>query len=107
MKPAENEIPSWPLITGIAVIAFGTILLELRSSILLSIVFIILGTILILSWYILYTKKKFEISHKYGTDCICQICNHDKPLICVKEKCKCCTIMKENKVIGHSNNPLQ
>ena len=60
MKP-ENEIPLWPLITGIAVIAFGTILLELRSSILLSIVFIILGTILILSWYILYTKKKLTI----------------------------------------------
>ena len=100
MKPAENEIPSWPLITGISVIAFGTILLA-------SIVFIILGVILILSWYILYTKKKLEISHKYGTDCICQICSHDKPLVCIKEKCKCCIIMKENKVIGHSNNPLQ
>ena len=107
MKPAENEIPSWPLITGIAVIAFGTILLAFRANVLLSIVFIILGVILILSWYILYTKKKLEISHKYGTDCICQICSHDKPLVCIKEKCKCCIIMKENRVIGHSNNPLQ
>ena len=107
MKSAENEIPSWPLITGIAIIAFGTILLAFRASILLSIVFIILGVILVLSWYILYTKKKSEISHNYGTDCICQICSHDKPLICMKQKCKCCTIMRENKVIGHSNNPLQ
>jgi hypothetical protein len=106
MNP-ENEIPSWPLITGIAVIAFGTILLAFRASVLLSLVFIILGTILILSWYILYTKKKLEISHKYGTNCICQICNHENPLDCVKVKCECCTIMKENKVIGHSNNPLQ
>ncbi|HET7643630.1 MAG TPA: hypothetical protein VFK40_08990, partial [Nitrososphaeraceae archaeon] len=63
MNP-ENEIPSWPLITGIAVIAFGTILIAFRSSLLLSIVFIILGTILILSWYVLYTKKKLEITHK-------------------------------------------
>ncbi len=107
MKSPENEIPSWPLITGIAVIAFGTILLAFRASVLLSIVFIILGVILVLSWYILYTKKKSEISHNYGTDCICQICSHDKPLICMKQKCKCCTIMRENKVIGHSNNPLQ
>ena len=107
MKSAENEIPSWPLITGIAVIAFGTILLAFRASVLLSIVLIILGVILVLSWYILYTKKKSEISHNFGTDCICQICSHDKPLICIKQKCKCCTIMKENKVIGHSNNPLQ
>ena len=106
MNP-ENEIPSWPLITGIAVIAFGTILLALRSSILLSIVFIILGTILILAWYILYSKKKLEITHKFGTECICQICNHDKPLVCIRVKCKCCTVMKENKIIGHSNNPLQ
>jgi hypothetical protein len=106
MNP-ENEIPSWPLITGIGVIAFGTILLVFRASVLLSLIFIILGTILILSWYILYTKKKLEISHKYGTNCICQICNHGNPLDCVKVKCKCCTIMKENKVIGHSNNPLQ
>jgi hypothetical protein len=107
MKPPENEIPSWPLITGIAVIAFGTILIELRSSILLSIVFIILGTILILAWYTLYSKKKIQLAQKYGPDCICQICNHEKPLECVKEKCKCCIIMKENKIIGHSNNPLQ
>jgi hypothetical protein len=55
----------------------------------------------------LYTKKKLEISHKYGTECICQICSHDKTLVCIKEKCKCCIIMKENKIIGHSNNPLQ
>lgn len=106
MKP-ENEIPSWPLMTGIAVIVFGVLLLIFRSGLLVSFIFIILGAILILSWYVLYTKKRVSLTSKYGTECICQICNHDKPLVCIKERCKCCTLMKENKIIGHSNNPLQ
>jgi hypothetical protein len=28
-------------------------------------------------------------------------------VMCLENKCVCCLVMKNEKVIGHSNNPLQ
>jgi hypothetical protein len=39
--------------------------------------------------------------------CICVICKHEESKICLQQKCACCIIMKEDTIIGHSNNPLQ
>jgi hypothetical protein len=40
--------------------------------------------------------------------CICTICKHHESKICLQQICACCIIMKEDTIIGHSNNnPLQ
>ena len=106
MRP-ENDIPYWPLITGIAVIAIAATLFIVRTVVIIPVIFLILGVILILSWYYIYTKKKMNLSQKYGQECICPICHHDRPVDCIEQKCKCCTILKNDKIVGHSNTPLQ
>ena len=103
----ENKVPSWPLITGVALIAVGVIFMIFRANVILSLVFIVLGTSLIIAWYYYFTKQRSNYFLNYGQDCVCPICKHVKPAICLQEKCACCVIMNEDKIIGHSNTPLQ
>jgi hypothetical protein len=39
--------------------------------------------------------------------CICSICKHEQAGVCLNQKCACCIIMKGDKIIGHSINPMQ
>ncbi len=55
---------------------------------------------MIISIDIKKNKRKSQV-------CICVICNHEQSEICIEEKCPCCVNMKNNVVIGHSNNYLQ
>jgi hypothetical protein len=39
--------------------------------------------------------------------CTCPVCNHDHEEVCFQNRCACCLIMKNDKVIGHSSSALQ
>ena len=103
----ENQVPTWPLITGIAVIVVGVIFMIFRANFMLSLVFVVLGVSLILAWYVLYSRQRQNYLLNYGQNCVCPICKHVKPPVCIQEKCACCVIMDQDKIIGHSNTPLQ
>jgi hypothetical protein len=39
--------------------------------------------------------------------CTCPICNHDSEELCFRNRCACCFIKKNDKVVGHSGSALQ
>ncbi len=105
-KNTTRNAPTWPLIYGIAIIGFSTILLALRAVIPF-IIFMVIGISLIIIWIYLnqYSNKKEESDVK--DVCICPICNHEQTNDCLQNRCPCCINMKDNDIVGHSNNPLQ
>ena len=127
----ENLTNRWILTLGLATLCFGISLFVLRIPIRTIGIFFALGIPLILLWLYVGDKSKQQqlIQQKRGKtindpnsssnndnlvqrqlqqkSCICSICKHDQASICLNQKCACCIIMKGNKVIGHSINPLQ
>lgn len=96
----------WPLIGGIAIIAFSILLLTLRA-IIPSLIIMLVGIFLIIYWiYITKTKSQGSRSN-IDKRCLCAICEHTESSICIQLKCICCSIAKGDKIIGHTNNPLQ
>lgn len=55
----NSQTPIWPLITGVATLSLSAILVILKSGILVSILFLLLGSSLVLAWYYFYSKKNF------------------------------------------------
>lgn len=122
----ESLTNRWILTLGLATLCFGISLFVLRIPIRTIGIFFALGIPLILLW--LYasdrSKQQLQQQQKNGKtiddpssnnnlvqyqqrSCICPICKHGQAEVCLKQKCACCTIMKGNKVVGHSINPLQ
>jgi hypothetical protein len=127
----ESITTRWILTLGVATLCFGIFLFVLRIPIRTIGIFFALGIPLIVLWLYAGDKSKQEqqrlqqqkgkiISDSSSDDddnnnlvqhqqqsCICSICKHDQASICLNQKCACCIIMKGNKVVGHSINPLQ
>ena len=110
---------NWVFAIGITMIILGVILFALRAA-LISLVIIIIGISLFTAWLYLSTrlKESKNLPQRGGTsnkqaqgelneECICAICKHKVSSTCLNENCACCILMKDNSVIGHSNNPLQ
>lgn len=116
----------WILVLGIVILVLGVILLTLRS-VLFSLILIIIGISLFTYWLYVNARSR-ELSRNHITYigsaandddttattmgkqegiCICSICEHKESGICLHHKCACCILMRNNKIIGHSNNPLQ
>ena len=54
--------------------------------------------------------KYFSVQRRNSSSkqaCVCPICKHQDSRTCFEEKCSCCLITKDEKVIGHSSSPLQ
>jgi hypothetical protein len=119
----ESLTNRWLLALGLATLCFGISLVVLHIPIRTIGIFFALGIPLILLWlYVgdksrqLQRQKDGKIisdlgdNNKYHLDqqqCICSICSHEQAGVCLNQKCACCTIMKGDKVVGHSVNPLQ
>ena len=121
MTPHGNRPLSynWVFASGIAVILLGVMLFALRA-VLISLVIMIIGISLFTVWLYLSTRlKESKNLPQYGglssrqdqgelnEKCICPICKHTVSGTCLNENCACCILMKDDSVIGHSNNPLQ
>ena len=120
----ESLTTRWILALGLATLCFGISLFVLRIPIRTIGVFFALGIPLILLWLYAGDKSKQQqqqkgkvtsdpssdnnlLQHQQQQSCICSICKHEQAEVCLNQKCACCIIMKGNKVIGHSVNPLQ
>lgn len=106
-KNSSLNISLWPLIWGIVTVGFGIILLELRA-IIPSFIIILIGISLILYWiYLTKGKNPSSPSGEKEKRCLCAICDHQLAKECLEQKCMCCLISKNNRIVGHTNNPLQ
>jgi hypothetical protein len=120
----ESLTTRWILALGLATLCFGIFLFVLRIPIRTIGIFFVLGVPLILLWLYAGDKSKQQqqqkgkITNNSSTSsnnvvqhqqqiCICSICKHEQAGVCLNQKCACCIIMKGNKVIGHSINPMQ
>lgn len=108
---------NWVFAIGITLILLGVILFALRAA-LISLVIMIIGISLFTTWLYLSTRlkesknlpQKGSLSNRQGElneECICAICKHKVSTTCLNENCACCILMKDDSVVGHSNNPLQ
>ena len=123
----ESLTNRWILTLGLATLCFGISLFVLRIPIRTIGIFFVLGIPLILLWLYVGNRSKqqqLQQQQKNGKtisdpssnnnlvqyqqrSCTCPICKHEQAGVCLNQKCACCTIMKGNKVVGHSINPLQ
>jgi hypothetical protein len=119
----ESLTTRWILTLGLATLCFGLFLFVLRVPIRTIGIFFVLGVPLILLWLYADNKSKQQQHQQRGKlisnpssnnadtqhqqqPCICSICKHEQAGFCLNQKCACCIIMKGNKIIGHSINPL-
>jgi hypothetical protein len=107
----------WLSALGIATVCFGIFLFVLRIPVRTISIFFVIGIPLILLW--LYAdekskqpqKKKKKIDNSINIQqqqlCKCSICKHEQAGICLNQKCACCLMMKGDRIVGHSINPMQ
>jgi hypothetical protein len=122
----ESLTNRWILTLGLATLCFGISLFVLRIPIRTIGIFFALGIPLILLWLYVGNRSKQQLQQQQKNgktisdpssnnnlvqyqqrSCTCPICKHEQAGVCLNQKCACCTIMKGNKVVGHSINPLQ
>jgi hypothetical protein len=112
----------WILVLAITILAFGAILLTLRSVI-FSLILITIGISLFAYWLYLGVRAREQnpslpgyVSSsaftKRGTRetelvCTCSVCKHSESRSCMERKCPCCILTRNKQIIGHFNNPLQ
>jgi Flp pilus assembly protein TadB len=102
----ESLTNRWVLALGLTTLCFGISLVVLHIPIRTIGIFFALGIPLILLWLYVSDKSR-RGQHQLQQQCICSICNHEQAGACLNQICACCIIMKDNKVVGHSINPLQ
>jgi hypothetical protein len=106
----------WILFLGIGILMVGVVLLALRS-VLFSLILIVAGVSVFTYWLYANASANARPSNrmaniitdteKQDEDCLCSICGHRVSGTCFQNRCACCLLMKDDKVIGHSNNSLQ
>ncbi len=115
----------WLSALGIATLCFGIFLFVLRIPVRTISIFFVLGIPLVLLWLYVDEKSKqpqqkkkidnsINIHHHHHHHqqqpqqlCKCSICKHEQAGICLDQKCACCLMMKDDRIVGHSINPIQ
>jgi hypothetical protein len=109
----------WLSALGIAALCFGIFLFVLRIPVRTISIFFVIGIPLILLWLYVDAKskqpqKKKKIDNSINIQqqqqqqlCKCSICKHEQAGICLNQKCACCLMMKGDRIVGHSINPMQ
>ncbi|MER5175276.1 MAG: hypothetical protein ABJB76_01145 [Candidatus Nitrosocosmicus sp.] len=101
------KYPFWPFYSGIGCVLFGILLIVLKVGIRISFIFFIIALFLLGIWIYFIVRIDIKKNKKKTQVCTCPICSHEQSDICIQEKCPCCISMKDNIVMGHSNNSLQ
>jgi hypothetical protein len=93
----------------IAVIIFGISLLALRGNIRTLAFLFAIGVAAATLWLYLDTRYFSGPKQVFSRTqpCICAVCKHENTEACLRENCGCCLVTRDEKVVGHSNNPLQ
>jgi hypothetical protein len=99
----------WLFMLAIATGLFAISLLLLRVNIRTLAILLGIGLPLVTLWLYMdakyFSAQRISISPKQA--CVCPVCKHRDARMCFEEKCSCCLITKDEKVIGHSSSPLQ
>lgn len=99
----------WLLMLAIATGLFAISLLLLRVNIRTLAILLGIGLPLVTLW--LYMDAKYFSPQRRNTSskqvCACPVCKHPDATMCFGERCSCCLITKDEKVVGHSSSPLQ
>jgi hypothetical protein len=123
-SPEQNEQSTperWILVLAIAILAFGVILLTLRSVV-FSLMLVTIGISLFAYWLYLgvrsreqarslpnyvsnSTFRKLEGSERKLV-CTCSICKHSESKSCMQKRCPCCILTRNKEIVGHFSNPL-
>jgi hypothetical protein len=112
----------WILVLAITILAFGVILLTLRSVI-FSLILLTIGISLFAYWLYLGVRSREQnqslpgyVSSSAFTKrgaretelvCTCSVCKHSESRSCMERRCPCCILTRNKQIIGHFNNPLQ
>jgi hypothetical protein len=99
----------WLLMMAIATGLFAIALLLLRVNIRTLAILLGIGLPLVTLWLYM-DAKHFSVQGRNTSSkqaCVCPVCKHPDARMCFEEKCSCCLITKDEKVIGHSSSPLQ
>jgi hypothetical protein len=101
----------WLVMIAIATILFAIGLLILRINIRSLLIFYVIGMSAVTLWMVV-DARFFAPQRKKGANaksqpCTCPVCNHDYEEMCFQNRCACCLIMKNDKVVGHSSSALQ
>jgi hypothetical protein len=99
----------WLLMLAIATGLFAISFLLLRVNIRTLAILLGIGLPLVTLWLYMdakyFSAKRRNISSRQV--CVCPVCEHSDATMCFEEKCSCCLIKKDEKVVGHSSSPLQ
>jgi hypothetical protein len=108
-RGSPSATPLWPLIYGLGIVAFSVLLLALRAGIAIFLVFMTVGVAMIIFWvyYNAKTKQNSDMKFIAKQPCWCVICSHEKASSCLEQECACCTVVKGESTVGHTNSPLQ
>ena len=112
----------WIVGLAITTLAFGVILLTLRSVV-FSLILVTIGISLFAYWLYLGVRSREQarllpgyvsksILTKSGATegelaCTCSICKHSESKSCMQKRCPCCVLTRNKEIIGHFSNPLQ
>ncbi|HEU4605020.1 MAG TPA: hypothetical protein VFS46_02155 [Nitrososphaera sp.] len=99
----------WLLMVAIATIILAVALLVLRINVRTVLVFYVIGLSVVTLWMII-DARYFSAPRKNiqaTQPCACPICKHEYARMCLQDRCACCLITREEKVVGHSSSSLQ
>lgn len=99
----------WLLMIAVATAILAVSMLVLRINARTVIIFYVIGLSVVTLWMIV-DARYFSAPRKNiqpVQPCACPICNHDYARKCLQERCACCLVTKDEKVIGHSTSTLQ
>lgn len=101
----------WLVMITIATILFAIGLLILRVNLRTLLIFFVIGISAVTLWMFVDAKfldsKSKRSSNSKSQSCTCPVCNHDHEEMCFQNRCVCCLIVKDDKVVGHSSSALQ
>ncbi|HEX9677369.1 hypothetical protein [Nitrososphaera sp.] len=99
----------WLWMILIAMVIFSIALIVLRANIRTLGFLFAIGVAAATLW--LYLDTRYFSGPKQvfskAQPCSCAVCKHQDTEACLQKKCECCLVTKDEKVVGHSNNPLQ
>ena len=124
-SPEQNQQSTperWILALAIAILAFGVILLTLRSVV-FSLILVTIGISLFAYWLYLGVRSREQARSLPGyvsnstfrksaasereLVCTCSICKHSESKSCMQKRCPCCILTRNKEIIGHFSNPPQ
>jgi hypothetical protein len=94
---------------AIATVSLAVALIVLRINIRTVFIFYVIGLSAATLWMII-DARYFSAPRKNiraTQPCACPICKHEYARKCLQDRCACCLIIREEKVVGHSSSSLQ